>query len=229
VLAPRPQRGGKVRAAKTDRQRAALRSGRGVTVVRWPSEAERRSRLADQQVPRLLLVDGGFLPPESLDCLEDWIRLPAPGVRPPGPDQHAPGPGRATFAPSPRIGRPRCRPLRVRLDPLSPVEAHLADASSSASRPSSGGTRCASRVAGDDAAPQRAPTCTCSGSADASPPLGWPFARSARGAHPGSRRPARRPRGRDGSSGIPPSNDERRSRRRARVTDAHGILRLGSR
>jgi len=47
-------------------------------LVRWPTEAEQRSRLAERHIPRLLLVDDGMPPPESLDCLEDWIRLPAP-------------------------------------------------------------------------------------------------------------------------------------------------------
>jgi hypothetical protein len=49
-----------------------------VMLVRWPSEAEQRARLATRHIPRLLLVDDGIPPPETLDCLEDWIRLPAP-------------------------------------------------------------------------------------------------------------------------------------------------------
>ena len=47
-----------------------------VVLVRWPTESERRGRLRDQGVPRLLLVEEG-LPPASEDCLEDWIRVPA--------------------------------------------------------------------------------------------------------------------------------------------------------
>src|SRR2546422_2521905 len=46
-------------------------------LVRWPNEAEQRKQLAERHIPRLLLVDDGIPPPESLDCLEDWIRLPA--------------------------------------------------------------------------------------------------------------------------------------------------------
>ena len=46
-------------------------------LVRWPNESEHRARLAERHIPRLLLVDDGIPPPESLDCLEDWIRLPA--------------------------------------------------------------------------------------------------------------------------------------------------------
>ncbi|MEW6474246.1 MAG: helix-turn-helix domain-containing protein [Actinomycetota bacterium] len=45
-------------------------------LVRWPSESEQRTRLAERHIPRLLLIDDGP-PPETLDCLEDWIRLPA--------------------------------------------------------------------------------------------------------------------------------------------------------
>lgn len=50
----------------------------GVALVRWPEEADRRSRLAAQGAPRLLLVDPGEGPPSIECCLEDWIRLPAP-------------------------------------------------------------------------------------------------------------------------------------------------------
>ena len=46
-------------------------------LVRWPSEAERRAHLADRHIPRLLLIDEGEPPPDTADCLEDWIRLPA--------------------------------------------------------------------------------------------------------------------------------------------------------
>jgi hypothetical protein len=47
-------------------------------LIRWPEEAEQRARLVDRHVPRLLLIEDGITPPESPDCLEDWIRLPAP-------------------------------------------------------------------------------------------------------------------------------------------------------
>ena len=47
-----------------------------VVLVRWPAEAERRARLQEAGVPRLLLVEDGP-PPDSGDCLEDWIRVPA--------------------------------------------------------------------------------------------------------------------------------------------------------
>lgn len=48
-----------------------------VVLVRWPAEEDRRTSLAEHNRPRLLLLDDGIDPPESLDCLEDWVRLPA--------------------------------------------------------------------------------------------------------------------------------------------------------
>jgi hypothetical protein len=56
-----------------------LRSVQGmdVRVLPWPSEDEMRSRLAAAGEPRLLLVEGAVAVPELVDCLEDWIRVPA--------------------------------------------------------------------------------------------------------------------------------------------------------
>ena len=48
-----------------------------VVLVRWPFEAERREALAADGTPRLLLLEDGASPPDPLDCLEDWIRVPA--------------------------------------------------------------------------------------------------------------------------------------------------------
>jgi DNA-binding response OmpR family regulator len=48
-----------------------------VTLVRWPAELHRRERLADDGLPRLLLVERGELPPSVVDVVEDWIRVPA--------------------------------------------------------------------------------------------------------------------------------------------------------
>lgn len=48
-----------------------------VVLVRWPTETERRGRLSEQRIPRLLLVEDGNPPPYPDDCLEDWIRVPA--------------------------------------------------------------------------------------------------------------------------------------------------------
>ena len=48
-----------------------------VTLLRWPAESNRREQLCSSSVPRLLLLEEGDAPPLPLDCLEDWIRLPA--------------------------------------------------------------------------------------------------------------------------------------------------------
>jgi DNA-binding response OmpR family regulator len=48
-----------------------------VALIRWPSEAERRASLVDARAPRLLLVETGDEPPLPVDCLEDWVRIPA--------------------------------------------------------------------------------------------------------------------------------------------------------
>lgn len=47
-------------------------------MLRWPAEDGQRQRLSLSGEPRLLLVDEGEPPPSVLDCLEDWIRMPAP-------------------------------------------------------------------------------------------------------------------------------------------------------
>ncbi len=46
--------------------------------MRWPWEADTRSRLAREGRPRLLLVDDASAPPLIEDPLEDWTRWPAP-------------------------------------------------------------------------------------------------------------------------------------------------------
>ena len=45
--------------------------------MRWPEEEIRLQQLRAARAPRLLLLDAESAPPESADCLEDWIRLPA--------------------------------------------------------------------------------------------------------------------------------------------------------
>ncbi len=49
-----------------------------VTLLPWPDEDDRRRRLSRAGGPRLLLVAEGQAPPPLVDCLEDWIRVPAP-------------------------------------------------------------------------------------------------------------------------------------------------------
>jgi DNA-binding response OmpR family regulator len=48
-----------------------------VTMLRWPEEESRRTRISQAGEPRLLLVADGEDPPPVRDCLEDWIRVPA--------------------------------------------------------------------------------------------------------------------------------------------------------
>ncbi|MGC1512952.1 MAG: winged helix-turn-helix domain-containing protein [Acidimicrobiales bacterium] len=51
-----------------------------VVLLRWPSERIRLERLRVQQLPRLLLIEPGGVPPESTDCLEDWMRMPVDDI-----------------------------------------------------------------------------------------------------------------------------------------------------
>lgn len=46
-------------------------------MLKWPDEQARRSRISQAGEPRLLLVPEGEEPPAVVDCLEDWIRIPA--------------------------------------------------------------------------------------------------------------------------------------------------------
>src|SRR3954471_21260701 len=48
-----------------------------IVVLRWPSERSNRERLAGEGRPRLRLVAPDESPPDGVDCLEDWVRLPA--------------------------------------------------------------------------------------------------------------------------------------------------------
>jgi len=47
-------------------------------MLRWPEEESRRTRITQAGGARLLLVRDGQEPPRVGDCLEDWIRVPAP-------------------------------------------------------------------------------------------------------------------------------------------------------
>jgi DNA-binding response OmpR family regulator len=49
-----------------------------VVLIRWPAEAPRRDQLAERGAPRLLLLETEDGPPVANDCMEDWIRVPAP-------------------------------------------------------------------------------------------------------------------------------------------------------
>jgi hypothetical protein len=47
-----------------------------VPVIPWPSGANTRHRLAVARRPRLLAITDGTPPPEGVDALEDWVRVP---------------------------------------------------------------------------------------------------------------------------------------------------------
>jgi DNA-binding response OmpR family regulator len=47
-----------------------------VALVRWPDEAASRESLRAAGRPRVLLLVGGEPPPDPVDDLEDWIRVP---------------------------------------------------------------------------------------------------------------------------------------------------------
>jgi hypothetical protein len=48
-----------------------------VSVLRWPAEDRLREQLAWFGLPRVLLIEPGVRPPEPVDGLEDWMRVPA--------------------------------------------------------------------------------------------------------------------------------------------------------
>jgi DNA-binding response OmpR family regulator len=99
-----------------------------VELVRWPSERERRERLREAGLPRLLLVVANAPAPSVVDVLEDWVRLPVDGA-----DLRARAENLATRAERFAAGRPRVDDsdlLRFagRQVPLPPLEARLARA-----------------------------------------------------------------------------------------------------
>ena len=100
--------------------------GQNIVVLRWPEEAAEAARLSSAGLPRLLLVEPGADPPESGDCEEDWLRLPAD-------DRDVTVRLRALAR---RAGRHRPLPQvdgqgrllhRGRWVPLSPIDQHLAE------------------------------------------------------------------------------------------------------
>ena len=95
-----------------------------VVIVRWPEERDEVARLADAQVPRLLLVAAGADPPEPGDVLQDWVRLPGDdrdfGARIRGLRLRAAG-----LAAAPRIDRHGRLLYRGRWAQLSPIEERL--------------------------------------------------------------------------------------------------------
>jgi two-component system, OmpR family, response regulator len=47
-----------------------------IELLRWPADAAERQRMAELQVPRLLLLAEDAPPPTPTDLFEDWVRLP---------------------------------------------------------------------------------------------------------------------------------------------------------
>jgi len=48
-----------------------------VQLLRWPAAQRQLEELRLAGLPRLIIVDEGATPPEIVDELEDWVRLPA--------------------------------------------------------------------------------------------------------------------------------------------------------
>lgn len=99
--------------------------GVDVVFVRWPQDANQRARLAEAEVPRLLLVDPDASPPDPLDCLEDWVRVPAPeadiGARVAAIGKRA----AVHVEPVPVIDEHGVIRFGARWTPLPPVEARI--------------------------------------------------------------------------------------------------------
>ncbi len=95
--------------------------------MRWPSEGDRRRRLAEVGQPRLLLLEDGVEPPEG-DCMEDWVRVPASEAdvraRIAALDRRA----RAHSDPDPVLDRDGVLRVGPAWVPLPPVEARLTEA-----------------------------------------------------------------------------------------------------
>lgn len=51
-----------------------------VALIQWPSDEALRQQMAATRRPRLLLVDSDADPPDCVDVLEDWVRLPVSRV-----------------------------------------------------------------------------------------------------------------------------------------------------
>jgi len=101
---------------------------RDVTLVRWPTEKDRRETLQQLGVPRLLVLDRDAAPPSTLDVLEDWVRQPVsePDVRA-RIDNLANRAGRAATTP-PEIDADGVLRHQGQWVSLPPVEARIATA-----------------------------------------------------------------------------------------------------
>ena len=96
-----------------------------VVLVRWPAEEERRGHLAEQGVPRLLLVEDGAAPPVAIDDLEDWIRVPADEVDLHARVENLNRRSRSRVASVPDLDEDGVLRVGAAWVPLPPVEARL--------------------------------------------------------------------------------------------------------
>jgi alkanesulfonate monooxygenase SsuD/methylene tetrahydromethanopterin reductase-like flavin-dependent oxidoreductase (luciferase family) len=56
--------------------RVAARAADTVPVIPWPAGHAERHQRAVARLPRLLAISAGASPPEGVDELEDWVRVP---------------------------------------------------------------------------------------------------------------------------------------------------------
>lgn len=99
-----------------------------VVFVRWPQESSRRDRLALAGIPRLLLLETDSSPPDPVDCMEDWIRIPGDDA---DIQARAHGIGRRAALhanPMPAVDDDGVLRYGTRWTSLPPVEARLTDA-----------------------------------------------------------------------------------------------------
>jgi DNA-binding response OmpR family regulator len=96
-----------------------------VVLVRWPAEEERRAVLAEESVPRLLLVEDAAPPPLAIDDLEDWIRVPADEVDLHARVENLNRRSRSRTAALPELDEDGVLRVGTGWVPLPPVEARL--------------------------------------------------------------------------------------------------------
>ncbi|MGC4892238.1 helix-turn-helix domain-containing protein [Micromonospora sp. DT31] len=60
------------------RSRTQCQPRRGVKFLRWPHEEGKRSDYLAERIPILWVVESAYAPPQKLDPIEDWVRLPMP-------------------------------------------------------------------------------------------------------------------------------------------------------
>jgi hypothetical protein len=156
-----------------------------VVLLRWPSESERRDRLSESGVARLLLVEPGEPLPPVVDELEDWVRVPADEVEVQARVSTLSARARAGVSSVPTLDGDGVVRLGDAWTSLPPVEARLLEAllarfGSVVSRGSlAESARWPSPVGPTAPRDEMPSTSTCCGCAVGSVPWAWPSARSA--------------------------------------------------